>query len=186
MRTRLLLLAAGLALLVLGGVIGAVVFADDNPEPSAQSIRPSLPAPDRAAVEAAGDADRPLLAGVLHDGRAWTLRFDRKLGICQTIGGTDFGCEVPNTVLSDRAMPRRVVEGTRFSDPQSAILMYAYLPTDATHAELVRADGTALATREVVEQATQIWAAPVTPGDNPAAVIYRDDNGVEVARFPSG
>ena|SRR5215207_3322535 len=180
MRSRWLLLLAGLGLLTLGVVLGAVLFADDDSGSGIQPIPTSRAAPD---VTTAAYADQPTLAGTLFDGRPWVLRLDPDYGICQIIGTVDFGCEVPNTILSDRATPRRVVESTPFSDPQSAILMYAYLPSDATQVELVRADGSSVAVDETVEPTTHMWATPVTPGDNPTAVIYRDGNGTEVARY---
>ncbi len=185
MRARLLLLTAGLGLLILGLVLGAVLFAaDDDSGPATQATQTSLSVPHTA--QSAGHAAQPVLAGILHDGRPWALRLDPDFGLCPIIGSTDFGCDVPNNDPPDRATPRRAVERTAFATPQSGVLAYAFLPSGATQAELVFADGRTVNADEVVELTAHFWAAPITPGDNPPTVIYRDDNGAEVSRYEIG
>jgi hypothetical protein len=186
MRSRRLLLTAGLGLLSLGLVLGAVLFAaDDDSGPVTQATQISLSVPHTTA-QSAGYAAQPVLAGILHDGRPWALRLDPDFGLCPIIGSTDFGCDVPNNDPPDRATPRRAVERTAFATPQSGVLAYAFLPSGATQAQLVFVDGRTVNADEVVELTAHFWAAPMTPGDNPLTVIYRDDNGTEVSRYQIG
>jgi hypothetical protein len=186
MRSRLLLLTTGLGLLVLGIVLGAVLFAvDNNSGPATKTTQTSRSVPHTTA-QSAGYAAQPVLAGILHDGRPWALRLDPDFGLCPIVGSTDFGCDVPNNDPRDRATPRRAVERTAFATAQSGVLAYAFLPSGATQAELVFADGRIVGADEVVELTAHFWAAPITPGDNPPTVVYRDDNGMEVSRYQIG
>jgi hypothetical protein len=183
MRGRLMLVAAGLGLFVVGLLVGAIVFAGDD---DSQTSRPAEPS--RSVLDApttTGYTAQPVIAGSLHDGRPWTLRLDPSFGLCPIIGNIDFGCDVPNNDPSDRATPRKAVERTPFSDPQSGILVYGFLPPGATKAELLYDDGRAISNTEVVEPTAHFWAAPITPGDNPPTIVYRSDDGAENARYPA-
>jgi hypothetical protein len=181
MRGRWLLLAAGVGFFVVGLVAGAVVFASDDDAETSQPIQTTLPVSEASAHT--GYVVQPVVAGVLEDGRPWTLRLDPDFGLCQIIGSVDFGCDVPNNDPPDRATPRRVVERNAFSTPQSGVLVYGFLPSGATQAELVFNDGHTTASVVVVESIAHFWAAPITPGDNSATIVYRNGDGMEVARY---
>jgi hypothetical protein len=129
--------------------------------------------------------DQPVLAGVLFDGRPWALRLDPDFGICQIVGSVDFGCEVPNANPATPT-PRKVVESTAFPTPQSGVLVFGHFPSEAVRAELVFDDGRIMAAADAGELVDHFWAEPVTPGDNPRSVVYRDSNGSEIARYPIG
>ena len=85
-----------------------------------------------------------------------------------------------------RPAPRKVVDRTAFPQPQSGVLVFGHFPAEAARAELVFNDGRTVATDDVGELVDHFWAKPITPGDNPPTVVYRDDKGTEVSRYQIG
>lgn len=123
------------------------------------------------------------LTGTLADGRPYAVRVSRTDGLCLVIGDVDFGCDTASTPRDQQ--PGRwwtAVENNGFPTPQSGVLLYGVLPAEATAVEFVYDSGRTTRSAANVDVHSRVWAAPISPGDNPATLIYRRADGSEVSR----
>jgi hypothetical protein len=73
---------------------------------------------------------------------------------------------------------------TTVSPRHSLVLLYGVLPATATGVERFYEDGRATTAPIATDPATRIWAVPITPGDNPVALEYRDQQNQTFERAP--
>lgn len=103
-------------------------------------------------------------------------------GVCVTIGDSDLGCTdvgPGRSAGAGLAIPRTVAE----ISGEGASLAFGFLPGGATRVELRHDDGR-LAEGGATIGNRSLWAAPIAPGDHPDTVVYLDDTGTEIARYP--
>ncbi len=122
----------------------------------------------------------PFISGQLLDGAGWVLTDDPDHGLCLAASGLDHGCDDLGLVIGADDPPEtmRVVVGgnpdLELGEADTGDLAYGYLPDGAVTVEVVDPDGDALRLGVVLDTNAGIWAAPMSPGDNPVAVRYLD------------
>jgi len=122
------------------------------------------------------------LTGTLTDGRPYSVHASKDRGLCVMIGDVNFGCDSSRTPRDEQ--PGRwwiAVENNGFPTPQSGVLLYGVLPADATTVELVYDDGRTSRSAANLDLHTRLWAASISPGDNPATLVYLRADGSEVS-----
>jgi len=148
-----------------------------------------LTAPDGSFVAFERDVRSrglPAIAGEMPDGRAWTVTDSPEHGLCVTLGEVDVGCDGVGPAIAagaDPATPRGAT-GTVGPHPgeEAAELLYAHLPAGATAVAPEFDDGRPADLAGVVVDAdVGLWGLPVTPGDVPDLVRYRDDRGRQIS-----
>lgn len=124
----------------------------------------------------------PFLSGQLLDGAEWILTEHPEHGLCLAESGLDYGCDDVGPVIGSDDPPEtmRIAAAARpdpgISGDNAGDLAYGYLPDNATTIELLDAAGNAQPVEVVLDTETGMWAAPITPGNNPVAARYLDND----------